>query len=55
LLEQGDAVHEHDLDGSFRVKIPSRLRKLIEGEVVKGYAYKQVLTTLKTCDENGVQ
>jgi hypothetical protein len=36
LLERkGDAVHDHDLDGSFRVKI---LRKLIEGEVVKGYA-----------------
>jgi hypothetical protein len=53
LLEQkGDAVHDHDLDESFRVKIPSHLRKLIEG-VVRGYTYKQVLTTVKACDENG--
>jgi hypothetical protein len=45
-------VHVHDLDESFRVKIPSHLRKLTQ-EVVKGCAYKQVLTTLKACDENG--
>jgi hypothetical protein len=47
LLERkGDTVHDHDLDESFRIKIPSHLRKLIE-EVVKDHAYKQVLTTLK--------
>jgi hypothetical protein len=42
----------HHLNESFRVKIPPHLRKLIE-EVVKDYAYKQVLTSLKACDENG--
>ena len=42
-----DAVHSHDIEDSFAIKLPTFIQRVVEGEAVKGYAAAQIFHALR--------